>query len=259
MHCFFRQRSGSIRVGVAAVSLGAAGIAAWTAVPRAGAGGGVREPEFTEEFFIEHCSFAAQGSNLFFSLKPGYQLYLAGDDRGESVELFITVLDETLDIELEIDDEIKRVRTRVIEEREFKDGELFEISRNYYAMCRTTGSVFYFGEDVCFYEDDECVSTDGSWLAGESGATPGIIMPGTFLLGARYYQEQAPGIALDRAEHVEMDVEIELPAGRFEDCVVVLESSAIEPNAESEKVYAPGVGLVKDDVLELVSYGFIDD
>ena len=31
-----------------------------------------------------------------------------------------------------------------------------------------------------------------------------MIMPGTFLLGARYFQELADGIALDRAEHMEM-------------------------------------------------------
>jgi len=32
----------------------------------------------------------------------------------------------------------------------------------------------YFGEDSREIEDGEVVSTEGSWLAGEEGAEPGI-------------------------------------------------------------------------------------
>lgn len=217
------------------------------------------EPTFTEEFFLDECSFRPKGANLFFSLRAGYQLHLAGDDDGEMIDLYITVLDETRVVEFEVSGVPYRVRTRVIEEREYIDGELYEISRNFYARCRETGSVFYFGEDVCFFEDDECVSDSGSWLAGVDGAAPGVIMPGTWLLGARYYQEIAPGVALDRAEHTQMGVTIQTPAGLLENCVVVLEDSPLDAGATSEKVYAPGIGLVKDGPIELVSYGYIDE
>jgi hypothetical protein len=81
-------------------------------------------------------------------------------------------------------------------------------------------------------------------------------MPGTFLLGSRYFQEMADGIALDRAEHVEMGIEITTPAGTFSECVRVIETTPLEPDTESEKVYCPEVGLVLDDVVELVDYGF---
>jgi hypothetical protein len=217
------------------------------------------EAEFTEEFFLEDCSFTPRGRNSFFSLEPEYQLHLAGIDEGKRIELFITALDQAFNVVMTIGGRTVTVRTRVVEEREFIDGELYEISRNFYARCRGTNDVFYFGEDVCFYQDGQCVDTGGSWRAGVDGATPGIIMPGRFLLGARYDQEQAPGVALDRAEHAEMGLTLDLPAGRFEDCVRVLETSALEPGAESEKFYCPGIGLVKDGVLELVSYGFVDD
>ena len=36
----------------------------------------------------------------------------------------------------------------VLEERESSSGELVEISRNFLATDRTTGDVYYFGEDV---------------------------------------------------------------------------------------------------------------
>jgi hypothetical protein len=42
-----------------------------------------------------------------------------------------------------------------------------------------------------------------------------------------------------------------VPAGTFDQCVVTRETSAIESGA-SEKVYAPGIGLVKDDEFDLV-------
>jgi hypothetical protein len=146
------------------------------------------------------------------------------------------------------------VRARVIEERELVDGELAEVSRNFFARCRETNDVFYFGEDVDIYEDGEIVSHEGAWRAGEDDAQPGIIMPGTFLLGSRYFQEIAPDVALDRADHTEMDVEIEVPAGTFERCVQVIETTPLEPDDESEKIYCPGVGLVFDDDAELVEH-----
>jgi hypothetical protein len=115
--------------------------------------------------------------------------------------------------------------------------------------------VYYFGEDVDVYEYDDGrvkVTHPGQWLAGKRGAEPGLIMPGgAFLLGARYYQEIAPRVALDRAIHTATDLEVETEAGEYDDCVEVRETTPLEPAAESVKVYCPGVGLVMDDELVL--------
>jgi len=212
---------------------------------------------YTSEFFMETGKYVADGRNLFFSLEPNYQLILNGvTEDGAFEELTVTVLNETKDIRVPIDGRMRTIRTRIIEERSVVDGALEEISRNYYARRLPTNDIFYFGEDVCFYENDECVDTRGSWLAGVAGATPGIIMPGSFQLGARYFQEQAPGIALDRAENVAMGASFDVPAGEMEDCVVVHETSAIDMGATSTKAYAPNVGFVKEGGLELVWYGF---
>ena len=83
-------------------------------------------------------------------------------------------------------------------------------------------------------------------------------MPGTFLLGSRYYQEVAPGIALDLAEHMEMNLTVTVPAGVLPNCVRIAEGSGLaDPGAEGEKIYARGIGLIKDGDIELVGYGFI--
>jgi hypothetical protein len=72
------------------------------------------------------------------------------------------------------------------------------------------------------------------------------------LLGARYFQEMAPnGEALDRAEHVEMGLEITVPAGTFENCVKINETRPLDKKELSEKCYCQGVGLLIDGDLEL--------
>jgi hypothetical protein len=211
------------------------------------------EEEFTTDFRLEDCRFEAKGRNPYFPLKPGHQLVLEGEDDGETIRVEITVLHETERIFVP---GIGWVRTRVVQEREWVDDELVEISRNFFATCRKTNDVAYFGEEVDIFNEDGSVTHEGQWLAGQPDgnglAEPGLIMPGTFLLGARYFQEIADGIALDRAEHVEMGLEVTTEAGKFFDCVRVIETSPLEPGSESEKLYCPGVGLVADNEAHLV-------
>jgi hypothetical protein len=83
-------------------------------------------------------------------------------------------------------------------------------------------------------------------------------MPVSVLLGAKYYQEIAPDIAVDRAEIIETDDELVVPAGSFDDVLVIAESNPLEPGVEELKYYAPGVGILQDEDLKLVEYGFID-
>lgn len=145
------------------------------------------------------------------------------------------------------------LRARVWEDREFEDGELVEVSRNFLAICRETGDIFCFGEDVDDCEDGELIGHDGAWRAGVDGAQPGIMFPGRFLLGSRYMQEIAPGVALDRAENVSMGLDVETPAGNFSGYVGVLDSNGLEPDAPGDpKVYCPRVGLVMDEVIVLI-------
>jgi hypothetical protein len=182
----------------------------------------------------------AKGRNAYFILEPGFQTVLEGDD----TKLQITVLHETKTVD--------GVLTRVVEEKEWKGGKLAEIARNYFAICEQTNDVFYFGEDVDFYENDKVVKHDGSWLAG-NGNRPGLMMAGKPKLKMKYYQEIAPGVAMDRVEIVEVAGRLTTPAGAFERVVHFRETSPLEKGT-GDKWFAPGIGLVKDDELTLVSY-----
>jgi hypothetical protein len=204
-----------------------------------------------QEFDLASCTLATTGRNRFFVLEPGFQLVLEGGNRdGGHTRVQITVLDETR--------QVAGVGTRVVEEREWKDGELYEVSRNYFALCRQTGDVFYFGEDVDYYENGRVVKHDGSWLAGTGGNRAGLAMPGTPRAGMRYYQEVAPGVAMDRAEIVSLNETCQTPAGTFSNCMKVGEDNPLEPGGETEyKYYAPDVGLLQDEELRLTAYGFV--
>jgi hypothetical protein len=80
-------------------------------------------------------------------------------------------------------------------------------------------------------------------------------LPGTPAVGARYYQEVAPKVAMDRAEIVSISDTAKVPAGTFTGCVRVKETTPLEPGATEYKVHAPGIGLVQDGDLKLVRYG----
>jgi hypothetical protein len=233
-----------------AVLLGSAGLLgtpAWAAV------------QYTSQFALDECTFSSTGRNLHFSIRPGDRLVLEGTEDGDVVRLQITVLNQARRITFVTEEgESLTVYARVVEEREWKNGELVEVSRNFFARCVQTSDVFYFGEDVDIYEDGVIVSHEGAWLAGQNGARPGLIMPGTFLLGSRYFQERAQ-VAMDRAEHVKMRLTVKTPAGTFKDCVEVLETTPLEPGAQGTKRYCPEIGLVVDSTLKLVDFDVAGD
>jgi hypothetical protein len=205
--------------------------------------GNLNSDQWTAEFPVEPGEFSSTGRNPYFVLEPGHTLVLAdGAD-----QLTITVLPETK--------MIGAVETRVVEERELEDGELVEVSRNFFAISKRTNSVYYFGETVDNYKDGKIVNHDGAWLAGENGARFGMLMPGVPLIGGRHYQEIAPGIAMDRAEIISVSDTMTVPAGAMKQVLKVRESSPLEPGIKEYKYYAPGVGLLKDGDMKLVTYG----
>jgi hypothetical protein len=187
---------------------------------------------WTTDFSAEKADLDSTGRNPYFILEPGYFLVLENGDE----QLRITVLDETKRVD--------GVDCRVVEEKETKGSKVKEKSRNYFAISKRSNSVFYFGEDV-----------GGAWLSGEKGAKFGLMMPGTPLLKARFYQEVAPGVAMDRAEIISVTETVMTPAGTFKNCLKTEETTPLEPKEKEYKFYAPGIGLVQEGELKLVKYG----
>ncbi len=202
---------------------------------------------WTERFELAACTWSSTGRNDFFILEPGYQQIFEGREGKDSLRLQITVLDQTR--------EVGSVETRIVEERETRNGELVEVSRNFFALCRPTNDVFYFGEDVDMYKNGRVSGHEGSWMAETGGAKPGLFMPSRPLLGARFYHEVAPKVAMDRVEIVSDAEAVDTAAGKFRDCVRIEETTPLEPALRDYKVFARGVGLVRDGEFLLTRYG----
>jgi hypothetical protein len=197
-------------------------------------------------FDLESCDFVSRGENGYFVLEPGYQVILGGQEDGEELQLVMTVLNETKVVD--------GVETRAVEEKETEGGNLVEVSRNYFAMCKPTNNAIYFGEDVDMYEDGKIVSHEGAWLAGENGSKAGMIMPGKVEVGMKYFQEIAPGVAEDRAEIVSVNDTLDTPAGTFKQVLKTEETNPLKPGEKEFKFYAPGIGLIQDEAIKLIKY-----
>lgn len=187
--------------------------------------------------------FSTTIDNPWFPLPVGKVSRLEGVEGTVQLAVLITVLDETVDV--------GGVQARVVEERETEDGELVEVSRNFFAQA-PDGTVCYFGEDVDIYEAGNVVAHDGAWRAGGDNR-PGIIMPANPKPGMSYAQEIAPGVAEDHADHIAQGETITVTAGTFTETLRTREWTPLEPNETSIKAYAQGVGLIVDDSIVLVS------
>ncbi len=214
-----------------------------------GNGGGGECPETTLDIVV--CDPAAGGpfsltiDNAFFPQVVGELLVLEGMDDGELIHLEIEVLNET--------EVVDGVTTRVVEEAEWIDGELAEISRNFFAQA-PDGTVCYFGEDVDIYEGGVVVSHEGAWRSGVDGARSGIFMPANPLVGDVYANEFAPGVAEDQAEVIDLGDEIDVPAGIFDDTLTVEECNPLAGAEKDIKVFVRTIGLAIDGPAELISF-----
>lgn len=202
------------------------------------------EAPWTDRFDVDRHDLRSTGRNPYFILEPGYVLTL---DHGRE-RLVITVLPDTRVID--------GVETRVVEERETNGAAVVEVSKNYFAINSRTSDVFYFGEDVDIYKNGKVTGHEGAWLSGVGGARFGLMMPGAPAAGARYYQEIAPRVAMDRAQILTLGDTLVTPAGTFSGVLKIEETTPLEPGAREYKYFAKGVGLLQDGDLKLSSYGF---
>ena len=202
-----------------------------------------KDRSWNMDFTATPDELATTGRNRYFILEPGYELVL--EDGNE--QLVVAVTDQT-----------KRIGdfdTRVVEERESRGGKLTEISRNFFAISKRTNDVYYFGEEVDIYKNGKVVAHEGAWLAGQNGARFGLMMPGEPTLNARYYQEIAPRVGMDRAQIVSLTDERRTPAGNFTNVLKIAETNPLEGHSLEYKYYAPDIGLLQDGQLKLVKYG----
>jgi hypothetical protein len=187
---------------------------------------------------IDPASFVDEIDNPWFPLQPGMRWVYEGTTEDETERIVVVVTDRRR--------EVMGVSAVVVRDTVSVEGSVVEDTFDWFAQ-DADGNVWYMGEDTKEYEDGEVVSTEGSWEAGVDGALPGIIMEADPQVGDAYRQEYYPGQAEDLAEVVRTGQSETVPAGAYDDLVVIKEWNPLEPDAIEEKYYSQGVGTVLEN------------
>jgi hypothetical protein len=204
---------------------------------------------WTDAFKTQKCSsWTPTGSNMYWNLIPGHQANFAGVETGG----------DHLKVSVMVTNQVKvmpdGIPTRVVNDTVVNSpsGDLEEIALDYFAICKDTNSVFYFGERTAEYENGKISNTTGTWQHGIDRAHAGVVMPELNLLGAQYYQEVAPNVAMDQGQTVSVTDNSNTKLCH-NNCLKVKETTPFEPGRVEYKIYAPNVGLIFDNGLTLVT------
>jgi hypothetical protein len=209
-----------------------------------GSAGG--EPQAREisakDFYTRNFDRSTTIDNEWFPLQPGMQFIYEGSTREEGKRiphrLVATVTDLTK--------VIAGARNIVVWERDFRAGELVEAELALFAQ-DSDGNVWHLGQYPEEYEDGRVVAAP-TWFHGLKGAKAGITMKAKPRLGAPSY---AQGFApppinwVDRAETYRVGEKTCVPAGCYEDALVIREFEVGKPDSYQLKYFAPGVGNVR--------------
>jgi hypothetical protein len=143
------------------------------------------------------------------------------------------------------------VECAILEEWAIEDGEVVEISENYFAQA-DDGTVYYCGEIVNHFEGGELTGHGGSWIVGgptgsdpdetATAAGPAVIMPAHPEVGDEWKSEDIPDAGIEEFNTaVAFHNTLRVPEGRFRNVLQVRgETPAVE-----NKWYAPRIGFIQ--------------
>lgn len=188
-------------------------------------------------------SWVDEVTNPYFPLHPGTRFHYEGETDGTPTSDDMVVTHRTRTI--------LGVVCTVVNDKGYTKKRLTEETDDYYAQ-DADGNVWYFGEDTRELDKHgDVISTEGTWLSGVNGASPGIIMLAHPQVGDAYEQEHAAGVAEDHARVISLDETVTVPFGTFDQALFTQEWSPLEPGVLSGKYYVQGIG----DVLEVSIQG----
>jgi hypothetical protein len=219
-------------VVASAVAVGSA-IAVWA--PWASSASSGYEP------VLDPSSFSTTIDNPYSPLPVGRTWVYRGVKDGQTQEDRVTVTNRTKVV-------AEGITARVVTDVATHDGTPLEKTSDWYAQ-DDRGNVWYLGEDTAAYLANGKVDTSGSWEAGVHDAEPGIVMESSPRIPDAYRQEFLSGQAEDTAWIVDTSGSATVPDGPFKNVLTSLEATRIEPGAYDRKIYAPGVGMIREEAL----------
>lgn len=188
--------------------------------------------------------------NPYLPLVPGtewvYESTFIDEDNGEEVTETTTV------VVTEATKLIQGITCVVVTDIVEEDDEVIEITDDWFAQ-DIEGNVWYCGEiaqDFEFFEGDEpevgeLVEIEGSWKAGREGAKAGILVPANPEVGDVFRNEVLYGDAEDVVEVLNLAGGESVAIADCEGiCLVLAETTPLEPDALESTYYKPGVGVI---------------
>jgi hypothetical protein len=186
-------------------------------------------------------NFTTTIDNAFFPLPVGRTWVYRGVKDGQSQVDRVTVTERTRVV-------AEGITARVVTDVATHDGKLLEKTSDWYAQDKQ-GNVWYVGEATAAYLPSGKFDRSGSWEAGVDHAEPGLVMEAKPQIPDAYRQEFLSGEAEDTAWVVGTSGSATVPGGTFKNVLTTLEATRIEPGAYDRKVYAPGVGMIREEAL----------
>jgi len=227
-----------MRKTVCAVSaLAAVALATGAVVANAGGGGGTGVCSTYHPTIPAPAQFTTTIDNTYFPLPVGRTFISRGGEGTLKETDRMHVTNETR--------QIQGVTARIVHDVVRTGGHKEEITNDFYAQ-DSQGNVWYLGENTRVLLGNGKVDRSGSWLWGVDGAKPGLIMEAHPKPPHAYRQECRNGQAEDMAWTVDRGGSIKVAYGRVHRTLRSFEFSQLEPNVISEKIYAPGLGIVRE-------------
>jgi hypothetical protein len=189
---------------------------------------------------LDPANFVGVIDNPYFPLPVGRTLVYQGIKDGQSQTDTVTVTNQKK--------VILGIPTTVVHDRATHDRTVLEDTLDYYAQDKQ-GTVWYLGEDTTAFLANGKTDTSGSFQAGVNGAQPGIVMEANPQIPDSYRQECFAGQAEDTAWVVATTGSVRVPYGNVRNVLTTLEATQIEPGTYDQKVYGPGIGIVREQAL----------
>jgi hypothetical protein len=200
----------------------------------AGPGGRKYEPVLNPKDFVRVID------NPYFPLPVGRTLVYRGVKDGKSQIDRVHVTPRTKVLEGITATSVTDVATH--------HGKLLEKTTDWYAQDRQ-GNVWYLGERTAAYLPGGKIDRSGSWQAGVDDAEPGIVMLAHPRVPDAYRQEYLKGSAEDTAWIVIRGGSVKVPFGTLRHALTSLEFTRLEPGVIDQKIYAPGIGIVREEAV----------
>jgi hypothetical protein len=229
------MRKKTLALLTAATMAGALGLLVPVA---AGAAGGSAPSDY--EPVLNPANFAHAITNPYFPLPVGRTLIYRGIRDGVTQIDTVHVTSQTRVLE--------GITATAVSDVATHKGTLLEKTTDWYAQDKQ-GNVWYLGERTAAYSGGH-VDHSGSWLAGVHDGEPGIVMKANPQIPDAYRQEFLAGQAEDTAWIVNRGGSIKLPFTVVRNVVTSLEFTVLEPKVIDKKIYAPGLGIVKEQAVQ---------